>query len=48
MSCRKNLMEVPLVKEGVLTAQVILYSGESLITQRPSIEMACIRCNGGV
>ena len=29
-------------------AQVILYSGESLITQRPLPEMSCIYCNGGV
>ena len=31
-----------------LQAQVILYSDESLITQRPPPEMACIYCNGGV
>ena len=29
-------------------AQGILYSGESLITQRPPPEIACIYCNGGV
>ena len=32
----------------LLVSQVILYSGESLITCRPPPEMACIYCNGGV
>ena len=28
--------------------QVILDSGESLMSRRPPLEMACIYCNGGI
>ena len=32
----------------IVLPQVMLHGGESLITQRPPPEMACIYCNGGV
>ena len=42
-------MQTSLIYTGKsMVAQVILYSGESLITRRPPPEMASIYGNGGV